>query len=126
MKYTDFIRVAQEEDGRNIFGTCMQITNVPPELVLFFTSSNPIDVEVSYPGLGAVKFYPAEDLTDLQFDYELPDGNFVFATCNSDPIFICKSKIFMTLPEVFHAEKIADSFEEFLDRYVTSRVLNNN
>ncbi len=126
MKYIDFIRVAQAEDSRNLFGTCDRVNNIPSNLVLFFKTSNPIDVEVNYPNIGSVKFYPIEELEDLQHDYELPDGNFVFATCNGDPIFTSNGKVLMTLPEVFHPEKIADSFEEFLDRYVTSRVLNNN
>ncbi len=122
MKYTDFIRVAQAEDSRNFFGTCNRVNNVPSDLVLFFKTSNPIDVEVNYPNIGSVKFYPIEELEDLQHDYELPNDNFVFATCNGDPIFTCNGKVLMTLPEVFRPEKIAESFDEFIHKYVSSQI----
>jgi len=116
MNIKDFEKRAMEQDKRNIFKKCNDnLSTMPEPIQKFFEEANPTDVEVSMDG-NAIKFYPCEELGDLQKDYELEEHGYVFATCNSDPIFINSGKIYTCChgspnPK---SELMADSFEEFL------------
>lgn len=115
MKFTDFMLWAMAYDHRNVFAECDNVDVLPKYLQEFYKECNPIDVEVSLSGIGTVRFYSAEELDGLQKDYLLPADCFVFATCNSDPIFVRDGKVFSTVPERFVPELLAENFLQFLE-----------
>lgn len=121
MDYSIFIETAIYEDGRNQFGHGMLTEYVPKVLEEFYTCANPIDVEITYPQIGAVRFCPCDELEELQQDYVLQEGDFAFATCNGDPLFVKDKQVFITLHGVYRPELIADSFENFLLKYISDR-----
>lgn len=121
MIYQDFISAAVTEDGRNKFGECDTLGNIPSPLRTFYTHCNPIDVEIYYPGIGVVKFCPAKDLASLCIDYSLGNNTFIFATCNGDPLFLMNDEVYITLHGKFYPEKVASSFEDFINTYICSR-----
>lgn len=123
MNYYKFVRCATEEDDFNIFLFCedKDVSGLPESLTSFYGKYNPIDVDVTFPEIGTVKFYPVEELQDLQKDYLLPHGCFVFATCNGDPIFVSDGKVMTTLPKVYRPKVLATDFDEFLNIYISSR-----
>lgn len=121
MDYSNFIEAAIREDGRNRFGKGVVVDNCPTPLMEFYSFANPIDVEITYPEIGEVKFCPCEELEELQQDYKLHDGDYAFATCNGDPLFMQNKNVFMTLPEVYSPEFVAESFESFINTYITNK-----
>ncbi|MDD3417686.1 MAG: hypothetical protein PHY47_27475 [Lachnospiraceae bacterium] len=117
MSIDEFRKKALMQDKRNVFECCSgDISFVPIELQEFFKDCNPMDVEITMDG-NAVRFYPLSDLIQLQEDYDLTDGRFVFATCNSDPIYIFKNEIYTRCHgnSKSRDEKMANSFVEFLE-----------
>lgn len=116
MEINRFIEKAMKQDKRNCFEKCQDINKIIPEsLKIFFKEYNPVDVEVSM-NRNMVKMYSSDSLENLQSDYGLDSDRFVFATCNSDPIYIFNKKIYTCYhgtAEVYD-ELIAQSFEEFL------------
>lgn len=121
MKYTAFIKAAMAEDSRNVFGILTDSGPVPSAMTDFYLLCNPIDVEISYPELGAVRFCPRDELSSLSSEYELGNGAFVFASCNGDPLFLMNGEVYTTLHGIFKPEFVASSFDEFLDKYVRSQ-----
>lgn len=119
--YNDFVSCAIQEDKRNKFGESHLAVNIPQSLASFYSKCNPVDVEVTYPDMGAVVFCPVTELPLLQNDYQLPADCFVFATCNGDPIFVSNGKVMTTIPEVFRPEVLATGLDDFLNIYVLSR-----
>lgn len=116
MNIDGFKREAVKQDKRNVFESCSADTSfVPTELQDFFKNANPIDVEITMDG-NAVRFYPLSDLLQLQKDYGLVGGRFVFATCNSDPIYIFENKVYTCCHGNSKSsdEKMASSFVDFL------------
>ena len=120
MNYAEFMSAAVAEDARNRFSVSHSKYLAPVVMQGFYSCCNPIDVEIVYPGLGAVRFYPLEECSSLKDDYELLDGDFVFATCDDDPIFLRNDEVYTSLHDFYNPEKLASSFDEFLDAYVTS------
>ena len=116
MNYSEFKQKSIKQDKRNLF---QENTNVPdgiPEsLVAFFRVCDPIDVEVTIAE-ETIKFFSAEKLNSLQEEYKLPNGRFVFATCNGDPIYIFNDKVYSCYPdsEKVEDELKADSFDDYL------------
>lgn len=117
MDYKNFITSAIAEDSRNRFGKTASVEGVPNELHSFYTNCNPIDVEINYPGLGALRFYGIDELKELQSDYSLQSTDFVFATCNGDPVFLSNNAVYISLPEKYTPELLASSFEDFIINY---------
>lgn len=116
MSIDEFKREAVKQDERNVFESCSEDTSfVPTELQDFFKNSNPVDVEITMNG-NAIRFYPLSDLLQLQKDYDLADGRFVFATCNSDPIFVLENKVYTRCHGNSKSsdEEMASSFIDFL------------
>lgn len=116
MGIDEFKKEALKQDKRNVFENCSEDTSfVPTELQAFFKCGNPVDVEIAMNG-NAIRFYPLSELIQLQKDYNLSDGRFVFATCNSDPIFILEKKVFIRCHGNSKCcdEELAGSFDEFL------------
>jgi len=116
MNYSIFVKKAIEKDSRNTFVTYADdISKIPTDLQMFYQSYNPVNVEIDTDN-GLIHFYPAEDLTELSKDYSYIGNIFVFATINSDPIFI-NDKIVYTCPHGINNpkwEKVAESFEEYI------------
>lgn len=116
MGIDEFKEEALKQDQRNVFENCSGDTSfVPMELQDFFKNGNPVDVEVTMNG-NAIRFYPLCELIQLQENYNLSNGGFVFATCNSDPIFILEKKVFTRCHGNSKCcdEEMASSFDEFL------------
>lgn len=116
MNIQDFKKRAIEQDSRNLFKKYVgDVSDISKVLQQFFLESNPIDVEITMSGK-PVKFYPYESLQQLQEDYSLQKNTFIFATCNSDPIYLYDSKIYTCCHEKLNSksELIATSFEDFL------------
>lgn len=84
MEFSKFVEKAVLYDHRNIFSAYDgNLNGIPDALKEFYRKSNPVDVEVNN-----VRFFPAEDLSDLQEEYSYLNAQFVFASCNGDPIFL--------------------------------------
>lgn len=93
MGFEEFKAVAITQDSRNTFGKCEKVPSIVPDpLKTFYRDYNPVDVEINIDGV-AVRFYPADDLEQLQNEYSIPSA-FVFATCNGDPIFISEGIVY--------------------------------
>jgi hypothetical protein len=107
-------------DKRNLFAPYDgDLSCCPVGIRDFYKTFNPIKVEVKY-GVAIVRFAPAEKLIELQDRYSYLNADFVFATCNGDPIFI-KDNIVYICPhddENPEFEKLADSFDKYLKIYV--------
>ena len=113
----EFVDKAIKQDKRNVFEIATQGFNIlPGELKDFYRRANPVDVEIRMGG-NSVKFYPLDELSILQDDYKLENDCFIFATCNSDPIFLKEGKVYSCYHGAKESEKefVADSFETFLD-----------
>lgn len=113
MDFNNFVEKAKKFDNRNSFGKVQNVSYLPFELQDFYAHYNPVDVEVPYKGM-PMQFISMDDLSSVQSDYSLPNGAFIFATINGDPIFILDGKIFRSLAEKYQPEKLADTFEAFI------------
>ena len=122
MDYMIFANEAIKEDGRNRFGECADTSSIPSTMRLFYTQCNPVDVEIMYPSIGAVKFYPVNELCALQTEYGYSDENFVFASCDGDAIFEKEGKIYRSLHGHYRPELLASSFEDFLLKYIDGKL----
>lgn len=117
MNISKFVNKAIKQDKRNTFGKGnLHIKQIPDDLQKFYKEIDPINVEVNIDG-NYIHFYPENEILKLQEDYHLDDGRFVFATNNSDPIYLYRGKVYTC----YHAENVhideflANSFNEFLD-----------
>jgi hypothetical protein len=117
MNIQDFVNRAKAQDERNVFecGTGT-VPGLPQILTAFFQKANPTDVEVSMDG-GTVRFFPEEELEDLQSEYSLDGGRYVFASSNGDPIYVYQGKIYTCChgTHKIQDELMAESFEAFLE-----------
>ena len=120
MDYTLFVTKAITQDERNKFESYdSRFDIIPDEIKLFYLKCNPIDVELNHNGVG-VRLHPVSYLHELQKEYSYINAQFVFATCNGDPIFINNGCIYTCAhgtTEPQH-EKIAESFIEYLKSLV--------
>lgn len=84
MEFSKFVEKAIRYDKRNTFSKYDgDLDRLPDVLKDLYRDNNPIDVEVNN-----VRFFPVEELKDLQAEYSYLNAQFVFATCNGDPIFL--------------------------------------
>lgn len=94
MDYSVFVKSATLHDKRNVFKKYNGNLNaIPDELKQFYRDYNPVDVEINCNGV-AIKFYPVEKLTSLQEEYSYLNAQFIFATCNADPIFLNEGRVY--------------------------------
>lgn len=114
MDFNKFVEKAKEFDNRNSFGKVLNVSILPIELQDFYAHYNPVDVEVPYRGM-PMQFVSMDDLSSVQSEYRLPNGAFIFATINGDPIFILDGKIFCSLAEKYQPEELAETFEAFIN-----------
>lgn len=78
MSIKNFVEAAKKQNDKNLFEKYEgKIDFIPEILQDFYKEANPLDVEVVMKG-SSIRFYPAEELLNLQHDYEL--GN-VFCVC---------------------------------------------
>lgn len=90
MDFTYFVRKAISYDNRNAFSQYSgDLTGIPEQMKSFYKENNPVDVEVNF-----IRFYAVEELSELQDEYSYLNAQFVFATCNGDPIFYHEGKIY--------------------------------
>lgn len=115
MDYSEFVSKAAAQDERNKFMKYVgELGFIPSEARDFYQNFNPVDVEIGMNG-SSVRLYPVSELTDLQKEYDYLHAQFVFATCNGDPIFLYQGRVY-TCPHGVKApklEKIADSWNDF-------------
>ncbi len=113
MEYSEFARKAVLQDERNVFSAYEgSLEEIPDVLKTFYKENNPSDVEIN-----AVRFFPAEELSGLQEEYSYLKAQFVFATCNGDPVFMHDGNIY-TCPHGAEApewEPLAADFKGYLD-----------
>ena len=84
MNYFEFVEKAIAQDSRNIFAKYDGNLDVVPEnLRIFYKEKNPFDVEINFTG-----FISADKLTAVKTEYSYLNAQFVFATCNGDPVFL--------------------------------------
>lgn len=84
MEYSEFAKKVVLHDTRNRFAKFDgNLDCVPDVLKTFYKENNPLDVEIN-----SVRFLPVEKLDSLQEEYAFLNAQFVFATCNGDPIFL--------------------------------------
>ena len=84
MEFSKFVEKAILYDKRNTFSKYNgDLDGIPDVLKDLYRESNPIDVEFNN-----IRFFPVEELSDLQEEYSYLNAQFVFATCNGDPIFL--------------------------------------
>ena len=84
MTYLEFVEKAIAQDSRNVFtkyGGNLDI--VPDTLRSFYEEKNPLDVEINF-----TRFISADKLAAVQTEYSYLNAQFVFATCNGDPVFL--------------------------------------
>jgi hypothetical protein len=94
MDFSKFVSKATEQDKRNKFAKYDgNLDMVPDELKPFYRVYNPVDVEID-TGIGSVRFCPADSLGELQSEYAYLGVQFVFATCNGDPIFLNDGQVY--------------------------------
>lgn len=88
MRIDVFVKKALLQDSRNHFNKCdKKIDFIPKELKYFYSEYNPLDVEVVM-NRNIVRFFSLEELPQIQQEYMIGHGKFVFASCNGDPIYL--------------------------------------
>mgnify|MGYP002510562429 CR=1 FL=1 len=115
MDYSGFVSKAVAQDKRNKFIKYDgELNFIPSEARDFYQNFNPVDVEIGMNG-SSVRFYPVLELINLQKEYDYLHVQFVFATCNGDPIFLHQDKIYMCSHGVNTPkwEKLADTWSDF-------------
>lgn len=124
--YIEFVDAAQKQDKRNNFSVYNgDLEFIPREISEFYRKYNPQDVEVVYCS-NSIRFFPVEKIEKVMCEYGFHNSEFIFATCNGDPIYLKDGKVF-TCPhgiEKIQEEKIADGFYDFLN--MVTKNINNN
>jgi hypothetical protein len=125
MDYLQFVDFANKQDSRNVFAEYKQNLDLslPDKVKAFYKKFNPLDVEIDDSGLG-IRFFPVDDLPNLQRDYSYLKDAFIFATCNGDPIFLNNGRVFTCAHGVKESkpELLANSFDEYLSKLMNHGV----
>ena len=119
MDYSEFVSKAVAQDKLNKFAKCDgELSFIPIEAREFYQNFDPVDVEIGMNG-SSVRLYPVSELIELQKEYDYLHVQFVFATCNGDPIFLHQEKIYMCAHGVNTPkwEKLADSWISFFSSF---------
>lgn len=115
MEFDVFVEYAFKYDKRNKFEK-RTLINISPDVPVFYSFYDPLDVEVDYKG-SALSFVSFTELNKMKQRYPYLDADCVFAVSSGDPFFTKKGVVYTCAhgeqnPDF---EKQADSFEEFLD-----------
>jgi len=118
--YEKFREIAMIYNKSNSFSTYNgNLNGLPVAVHEFYKKFNPVDVEIDYNGL-AVRFCPADRLSQLQEEYSYINAQFVFATCNGDPIFLNDDTVYSCShdnSEKSGWEKLSDNFDDYIKKY---------
>ena len=115
MDYSVFAKKAISQDKRNVFKKYKgNLDAVPKELKPFYRDHNPVDVEINSDD-ATIRFYPVEELASIQAEYSYLNAQFIFASCNSDPIFLNEGHVFICPHGVKSPtwEKLSGSIEQY-------------
>ena len=94
MNFSSFALKAIELNRQNKFEKCNENINiVPDDFKEFYRNYNPVDVEIEIDN-AIVRFYPVINLSELQVEFSYINAQFIFASCNGDPIFYEAGKIY--------------------------------
>ena len=117
MQIDEFVSKAQMRDKTSLFSEYEgSLDMIPDELRDFYAKHNPRNVEIGHNGT-SIHLVPAEKLETEKQYYEGMNIGFVFATCDSDPIFYHDGKIYTCPHGVKNPEweLLAESIEKYLD-----------
>ena len=120
MEYIDFVTKITARSERNKFAPYSgNLDFVPNEMRAFYRNSNPVHVVIGYYGVN-INLCPVEELQELQKEYEYLNVQFVFATCNGDPIFLNSDGVYTCAHGISEPqyEKKASSFDEYLKSFI--------
>lgn len=118
MLYERFVTTLKNKDDRNEFAEKLDTLSVliPKELQDFYKEVNPIDVEVTLKDLTSVKFFSLKELTDIEKEYNMEQGSYVFASREGDPIIIKNGKVYTAThgSTTWELEHLCDGFDDFI------------
>lgn len=116
MEFSEFVNKAILQDKRNVFSQYDgDLDGIPDELKAFYRDNNPTDVEVN-----GIRFFAAEELSAIQEEYSYLNAQFIFATCNGDPIFLHDGHVY-TCPHGVKTAKwelLTESFANYLESLI--------
>lgn len=118
MTYADFTNLAQSQDSRNNFQPCnADLSFLPVPLRLFYTTHDPVDVEIVLHDSTSVRFCPMKYLKQIQKEYAIEDSSFIFATQEGDPIYYKPDGIFKSAHGASDTNetKISDNFDSYIE-----------
>jgi len=117
MTIEEFITKAEMQDSRNHFEPFFgDVSFVPEDIREFYVSANPVDVEIRTRKFGNVRFFPIQQIRNLNNEYSfMPNETFIFATTNGDPIFIENSHFYISYESRYMPESLSNNFSFFLD-----------
>lgn len=118
MVYDVFVKLAQKQDSRNNFQPYNKdVSFVPNPLRSFYTSNNPLDVEIRLCDSTSVRFCPIDYLRQLQKEYDAGESSFIFATQEGDPVYYTPDGIFSFTHGVSKQKetKICNSFDSYIE-----------
>ena len=118
MAYDDFVNLSQRQDSKNKFQPDdTDLSFVPVPLRLFYSTNNPVDVEIIMHDSTSVRFSPAKYLKQIQKEYAFDESSFIFATQEGDPIYHKTNGIFICAHGTSASKetKISDSFDSYIE-----------
>ncbi len=118
MDYYSFFKKLKAEDPRIEYATAHKAPeckglNIPQ----FYKTIDPINVEFGFND-GIVRLEPFEGLSVLNEQYSYIEADCVFATCNSDPIYMKNEKVYTCThgSKRVMEEEIAVSVDSFFEK----------
>ena len=120
MKIETFLEKVKEQNPDTVFGKYEgNLKNIPEELQLYYKNFNPQKVIIGYNGT-SICLISAEDLEKENAYYKNMGTGFVFATCDSDPIFYSEGKIYTCPHGVKNPEWecLSETIEDYFDSII--------
>lgn len=117
MKWSEFRDKAVRQDKENNFAKNKELHTliIPEDWKELYIEYDPADVAIAYQGSDLV-FIPEKNLERIKKEYGFGADRFVFATCNGDPVFVEKGKIYTVAHDDCEGdpELIAENIESFI------------
>lgn len=120
MKIEEFVEKVRKLDFKNSFSRYDgSLDIVPNEIKVFYVNYNPNKVEIGYNGT-SIYLISAVNLVKENNYYSGMNIGFVFATCDGDPIFYHKGRVYTCPHGVKNPEWefLAESVEDYFDMIV--------
>ena len=117
MLYDEFVMLAQKQDSRNIFKPSRDdLSFIPESLRSFYSTYDPVDVEVQLADSTSVRFSPAKYLKKLQGEYDMTPASFIFATKDGDPIYLKSDGVFIGThgSSRLKENRLSESFDSYI------------